>query len=177
VLIVGRLSREKDHRTLLDAVHRLRPPLNPHLLIVGDGPERGPLEERIHAGGMTSSVTLTGQTPSAEAFYGIADVAVLSSLSEGSPNALLEAMAARLPVVATKVGGIPEIVTDGESALLVAPRDPCAMSKAIAALLSDAALARRLSDRAYEVISTRYTPEVRTRRLIEIYLDALGSTR
>jgi glycosyltransferase involved in cell wall biosynthesis len=177
VLIVGRLSREKDHRTLLDAVHRLRPPLNPHLLIVGDGPERGPLEERIHAGGMTSSVTLTGQTPSAEAFYGIADVAVLSSLSEGSPNALLEAMAARLPVVATKVGGIPEIVTDGESALLVAPRDPCAMSKAIAALLSDVALARRLSDRAYEVISTRYTPEVRTRRLIEIYLDALGSTR
>jgi L-malate glycosyltransferase len=104
-------------------------------------------------------------------------VAVLSSLSEGSPNALLEAMAARLPVVATKVGGIPEIVTDGESALLVAPRDPCAMSKAIAALLSDVALARRLSDRAYEVISTRYTPEVRTRRLIEIYLDALGSTR
>ncbi len=115
ILIVGRLSREKDHLTLLEAVNRLRSQLSthitPHLVIVGEGPEKPRIEERVRRLGLDEYVTFTGQQSSAAPWYGIADVAVLSSLSEGSPNALLEAMATHVPVVATAVAGVPEIAS------------------------------------------------------------------
>ena len=175
LLIVGRLSREKDHRTLLEALADIRKTsgVASHLLVVGDGPERGAIEAARDELGLRGAVTLAGQAPSAEPFYGIADVCVLSSLSEGSPNALLEAMAARVPVVATAVGGIPEIVTDRESALLIPPRNRKAMAAALAAVLSDAALARRLTEEAYQRILAHHTPESRLRRLLEIYRGVL----
>jgi glycosyltransferase involved in cell wall biosynthesis len=169
ILIVGRLSREKDHLTLLEAVHRLRPAIAPHLIIVGDGPERQRIDEKIRQLNLEGYVTLTGHQSSAEAWYGLADVAVLSSLSEGSPNALLEAMATNVPVVATAVGGVPEIVTDEESALLVKPGDAAAMSAAIARILNEPKLAARLAQRSHELIVERHTPEARVRRLVAIY--------
>ncbi|MGB9454470.1 MAG: glycosyltransferase family 4 protein [Bryobacteraceae bacterium] len=181
ILIVGRLSREKDHLALLRALSQLAAPragdgaANVHLLIVGEGPERPSIEAAIRDLGLGEVVTLTGQVPSAEPYYGIADLAVLSSLSEGSPNALLEAMAARVPVVATAVGGIPEIVSDRETALLVPPRDPEALCRAMRELLANETLAGGLAARASELILTRHTPEARTRRLVEIYTAALAS--
>jgi len=170
VLTVGRLSSEKDHGTLLEAMRRLRDMApEAHLAMVGDGPERPKIEETIRALGLTGSVTLTGQVPSAEPYYGIAEVCVLSSRSEGSPNALLEAMAASVPVAATAVGGIPEMVSDGESALLTPPGDCAALTNAMAALLTDGNLARKLAERAREIVLERHAPEARTRRLVEIY--------
>lgn len=169
ILIVGRLSREKDHVTLIEAVARLRPRFAPHVVVVGDGPERTRIEERVRALDMAGAVTLTGHQNSAEPFYGIADIAVLSSWSEGSPNALLEAMAAGVPVVSTAVGGVPEIVSNGESALLAPPGDPEPMAEAIGRMLGDSALAVRLAAHARQAILDRYTPEQRTRRLVEIY--------
>jgi glycosyltransferase involved in cell wall biosynthesis len=169
ILIVGRLSREKDHLTLLEAVNRLRTRLSPWLVIVGEGPERSRIERKIRALGLEDYVCLTGQQKSAEPYYGIADVAVLSSLSEGSPNALLEAMAAKVPVVATAVGGIPEIVTHGESALLVEPGDARSMADSIGRLLDKRHEAESLVAKAHALILERYGPEQRTRRLIEIY--------
>src|SRR5271157_264182 len=118
---------------------------------------------------MSDAVTLTGQVPSAEPYYGVADVAVLSSLSEGSPNALLEAMATNVPVVATAVGGVPEIVTNEESALLIQPGDAGSMSAAMLRLLTDAGLAERLTSRSRELILERHEPVARMRKLIEIY--------
>jgi glycosyltransferase involved in cell wall biosynthesis len=82
---------------------------------------------------------------------------------------LLEAMAAGVPVVATAVGGVPEMVTHGESALLIQPGDCQAMTSAIAALLGDGDLARKLAARAREVVLERHAPEARTRRLVEAY--------
>ncbi len=169
ILIVGRLSREKDHLTLLHAVHQLPASCNPHLLLVGEGPERAAIEDQIQRLQLTDRVTLTGHQPSAEPFYRIANVAVLSSLSEGSPNALLEAMAANVPVVATPVGGIPEIVTHQESALLVEPGDVSTMSTAIQNLIESAGLAQQLVSRSRELIRQRHTPEARIHRLSEIY--------
>jgi len=169
ILIVGRLSREKDHLTLLEGVARLPSELHPHLIIVGEGPERPRIEERIRGLSLTDSVTLTGQQESAEPYYGVAQVAVLSSLSEGSPNALLEAMAAGVPVVATRVGGIPEIVTHGESALLIEPGDPAAMKDSLAALLKDSALARKLIEQAGQRILNSHSPEARMAKLLDIY--------
>jgi glycosyltransferase involved in cell wall biosynthesis len=121
------------------------------------------------------AVTLAGQVASAEPYYGIADVAVLSSLSEGSPNALLEAMAARVPAVSTAVGGVPEIVTNRESALLIQPGDPQALSDAIRELLTSRELADSLVSRAYQLVETRHTPDSRTRHLIDIYSRVLSS--
>jgi glycosyltransferase involved in cell wall biosynthesis len=169
ILMVGRLSLEKDHLMLLEAINRLSPSLSPHLIIVGEGPERLSIEQRIRALNLSGAVTLTGQQDSAEPYYGIADVAVLSSRSEGSPNALLEAMAAGVPVVATRVGGIPEMVTDNESALLVKPGDVSAMTDAIARLLEDSQLAARLTERSRELIRDRHAPDARMRRLVDIY--------
>jgi glycosyltransferase involved in cell wall biosynthesis len=181
ILIVGRLSREKDHMGLLRAFHELvSAPAgervdNAHLLIVGEGPERARIEAAIRSFGLSEMVTMTGQVPSAESYYGIAELAVLCSLSEGSPNALLEAMAARVPIVATAVGGIPEIVSDRVSALLVPPRMPDALCLAMRELLSNEVLARALAARACELIVTRYTPEIRRERLVGIYTAALAS--
>ena len=169
ILIVGRLSREKDHLTLIEAVHRLRARLSPCLLIVGEGPERPRIERKIRELELEECVRLIGQQKSAEPYYGIADLAILSSLSEGSPNALLEAMAAKVPVVATAVGGIPEIVTRGESALLVTPRDVGGMADAMARLLENRPVAQSMVAKAYALIEERYAPEQRTRRLVEIY--------
>lgn len=169
ILIVGRLSREKDHLTLLEAVSRLRDVVPPHLVIVGDGPERPRIEERVRHLGLGGSVTFTGHQSSAEPWYGIADAAVLSSLSEGSPNALLEAMATGVPVVATAVGGVPEIVAHEESALLIRPGDPAGMSAAIARILTEPGLADRLKKRSHELIRERHEPEARTRKLVSVY--------
>jgi glycosyltransferase involved in cell wall biosynthesis len=171
ILLVGRFSREKDHLTLLEAAARLRAGGVPkaHLVLVGDGPERARIEHAIAALGLSGAVTLTGQVPSAEPFYGIADAAVLSSLSEGSPNALLEAMAVGVPVVATKVGGIPEIVSHGESALLIAPGDRDGMAAALEKVLADGAFATRLAAEARRIIETRHTPEMRMEQLVAIY--------
>lgn len=169
ILIVGRLSLEKDHLALLRAVAAL--PMRDHLrlVIVGDGPERAAIETLAKSLGMEHVVLLVGQQPSAEPFYGIADFAVLSSRTEGSPNALLEAMAAGVPVVATRVGGIPEIVDDGVSALLVPPGDPTALSAALQKLLADPALVRRLRANALDAIALAYNPERRAARLASIY--------
>jgi glycosyltransferase involved in cell wall biosynthesis len=181
ILIVGRLSREKDHLGLLRAFSQLKmagareAAANAHLLIVGEGPERARIEAAIRNLGLSEVVTLTGHVASAEPYYGMANLAVLSSLSEGSPNALLEAMAARVPVVATAVGGIPEIVSDRESALLVPPRNPEALCRAMLELLENDALARGLAERANGLILTRHTLEARSRRLVEIYTAALAS--
>jgi glycosyltransferase involved in cell wall biosynthesis len=118
---------------------------------------------------MRDKVTLAGQCDSAQRFYGIARVAVLSSLTEGSPNALLEAMSAGVPAIATKVGGIPEIVTHGESALLIEPASVDQMHDALHRLLGDDELASRLARRSEQLIAERHTPLARAARLAAIY--------
>jgi glycosyltransferase involved in cell wall biosynthesis len=171
ILIVGRLSREKDHLTLLEAVARLPSELLPHVVIVGEGPERPHIEERMRTLHLTNSVTLTGQQETAEPYYGIAQVAVLSSRSEGSPNALLEAMAVGVPVVATRVGGIPEIVSDHESALLIEPGDVTAMKGSLTALLQDPVLAGNLVQHARQRILKHHSPEARVTKLVDTYTN------
>ncbi|MCC6262690.1 MAG: glycosyltransferase [Bryobacterales bacterium] len=170
VLIVGRLSREKDHICLLRAVRSILARREIQLVVVGDGPERAPIEAAIRELGLGDFVTLTGQQPSAEPYYGIAAIAVLSSLSEGSPNALLEAMAAGVPAVATQVGGIPEIVTHEESALLAPPGDSDALAAALLRILvEEPHLGEALASRARTLVLERHTPQARVCTLSRIY--------
>lgn len=177
VLAIGRLSREKAHVDLLGAFARLRddyPELEAKLLLVGDGPERGALELAARAAGIHERVIFAGQLSEVNAYYAAADVMALPSHSEGSPYVLLEAMAASLPVVATAVGGVPEMVVDGESALLVAPREPRAMADALYRVLTDEELSRRLAANASALISTRYAPETHLHALVSIYHQAIS---
>jgi glycosyltransferase involved in cell wall biosynthesis len=167
VLIVGRLSREKDHISLLEAFARLDVPA--HLVVVGEGPERPVIESAIARLRLTGRVTLTGQQPTAEPFYAMARVAVLSSRTEGSPNALLEAMAAGVPAVATAVGGVPETARHGVEAALVPPGDAAAMERELRKLLTDEDWARRLRENALALIERQYHPLARAERLAGIY--------
>src|SRR3984957_8044922 len=113
ILSIGRLSREKAHADLIAAVaHLLR--MNPQrklrLVLVGDGPDRKRLQEAAAAAGLSRMIVFAGQQKDVRPWYGIAQLFVLSSLSEGSPNVLLEAMAAGVPIVSTAVGGVPAML-------------------------------------------------------------------
>ena len=170
LLIAARLSKEKDHSTLLRALADLRDKrhLAPRLIVLGDGPERPHIDAAIGSLGLAGQVILLGWVPS-EPYYGIADAAVLSSVIEGSPNAILEAIGAGVPVVATAVGGIPEIVADGESALLVPPGDAARMAEALHAVLTSPELSQRLAARGREIAARNHSPEARVRAICEVY--------
>jgi glycosyltransferase involved in cell wall biosynthesis len=131
------------------------------------------LEAAAELPGLKERVVFAGQVSDVNSFYAAADVFVLPSHSEGSPHVLLEAMAAEVPVVATSVGGVPEIVEDDVSALLVPSADPTALASAISRVLNDKELARRLTKNAAELITTRYTPENYVRSLVKIYREVI----
>lgn len=172
VLTVGRLSREKAQMDLLVAFNHLLkyvPETNVKLVIVGDGPERGPLAAAAASLGLSERVVLIGEVADVRPYYAAANVFVLPSHSEGSPYVLLEAMSARVPIVATAVGGVPEMVTHEQTALLVPSQDSHAMAAAIARILGDQELARRLTNDAYNRVTTAYAPETQIRSLIELY--------
>lgn len=180
VLAVGRLSKEKAHIDLLAAFSRLResnPELKARLIIVGDGPERSRLETAADSFGCKGHVVFAGQVSDVWPFYSAADVFALPSHSEGSPNVLLEAMAAGIPIVASEVGGVPEMVEHNQSALLVPANDPPALAAAIARVLTDSDLARQLTANALALVATRYTPENYVRSLTEIYREVVKARR
>lgn len=135
---IGRLVPAKDYRTLIKAMGLLREKgCSVELYIVGDGPERASLESEIADLGLTSVIHLTGFQSDTQTWLGRFHTFVLSSIREGQPMALLEAMAAGLPIVATRVGGIPETIASGSEGLLVEPGDPEGLARAMETLLSD----------------------------------------
>ena len=173
---IGRLSREKGHRYLVTAL----PPLesaNVCLLLIGEGPERERLEEQVKQLGLQGKVLFVGHQRDPLPFYDLADVFVLPSLSEGSSNALLEAMRAAKPIVATRVGGTPETATDGLSALLVPPGDPGSLARAIDRILKDSKLAAALGREAADTIMSRFSPEAYFRSLMSIYREVCATER
>lgn len=172
IIAIGRLSREKAHIHLVRAFEHLRARGSGalRLVIAGDGPERRMLEQAAGKG-----VVFTGQVRDPAPYFAIADVMALPSLSEGSPNVLLEAMAAGVPVVATRVGGIPEMVEDGVSALLAPPADPPALAAAIGRLLDDPSLAAAIADKAGALLARRYSPLHRARTLAALYAKVLAT--
>jgi len=180
LVAVGRLSSEKGHLDLIRAIASLEgraglPPF--HLLIVGEGPMRGSIKDRCRGSYLALRVTLTGHQADVGPYYAAADLLVMPSRTEGSPNALLEAMAHGVAVLATRAGGIPEIVTSGESAWLVETGDADSLTEALCRLLVDAALRRRLAAEALRLVKERYTPEQYRRRLLDIYRLLLCRSR
>jgi glycosyltransferase involved in cell wall biosynthesis len=177
VLAVGRLSREKGHRDLVDALallHRMESALKFKLVIVGEGPERESLERASREKGLSAQVLFIDHVEDVAPYYAIADALALPSHSEGSPNVLLEAMAAGVPVVATKVGGVPEIGIDDESALLVPAHEPQLFANALRRILVDADLAQALRANATARVASCFSPESYAESLIRIYQEIVS---
>ena len=130
-LAVGSLLPVKDYETLLRAFAALDIGFRPRLLIAGDGPLHETLTKEVHRLGLDSRVTLLGTRQDVDELLDLADAFVMSSRSEGMPNALMEAMAAGKPVVATKVGGVEELITHGREGYLVEPGRPAGLVHAM----------------------------------------------
>ena len=162
---VARLAPQKDHATLIEAARQL--PEGVRVVVVGDGELRRELERR--ADGLP--VELVGARDDVPELLASFDVFAFPSLFEGLCLAVIEAQAAGVPVVATPVGGIRETVVDGETGLLVPPRDPAALAVAIRRLLDDPDLARRLAEEARRRVRETYSEQ----RMIELTLGLYGT--
>jgi glycosyltransferase involved in cell wall biosynthesis len=128
-------------------------------VLVGDGKLRAGIERKIAEGGMTKNVILLGTRTDVSEIMRLSDVVVLCSHEEGFPNVVLEAMAAGRPVVATRVGGVPEIVEDEKTGLLVPPRDPEKLAEGIMRVLRDRRAAEAMGQRGLELVRERFTIE------------------
>jgi glycogen synthase len=169
VLFAGRLAPQKGVSTLVAAAGLLKHP-SAQVLLVGDGPERKALEKeakRIRVGDRFHFVGFVAheRLPAAMAH---ADLLVLPSIYEELGTVLLEAMQAALPIVASNIGGIPDVIEDGVNGLLVSPGEPEALARAIDRLLADRDLARRLSEGAQERAKD-YDWEVLAERVLRVY--------
>lgn len=165
LVVVAKLMEQKGHRVLLEAL----PPVverHPGLQVVlaGDGPLRDEIVERARGLGLEERIHLVGNRSDVAELLAASDCFVLPSLWEGLPMALLEAMAARLPVVATEVSGSRDVVVDGVSGLLVAPGDPAALSTAILGVLADPSRAQALGRAARTRVEAEFSGRTQARR-------------
>jgi len=178
ILCPRRLVPKNGVKFLIESLTFLRPQLNQlSVLIVGDGPERENLEERVVELGLQDSVIFAGSQSNDDlpAFYADADFVAIPSLMEATSIAGLEAMACARAVVATEVGGLPEIIDDGVTGLLVPPRDPEALSAAIMRLIENSELRRHLGQAARARVEREFTWEHVARETARAYEQAITS--
>jgi L-malate glycosyltransferase len=160
ILLVARLDYLKDHATALrafDLVRRERP--DARLILVGDGPERDAVERRVADLGLGESVRLLGLRRDVPRLVRAADVFLLTSISEGIPLTVLEAMAAEVPVVATRVGGLSEVVEDGQTGLLAPAGDAASLAAHVLRLAGDPGLRGELARRGRRRVEDLFSEE------------------
>ena len=175
VVSVAKLYRQKGHLVLIDAMRRVMAVRgHVHLVLAGDGPERSAIESAVRAAGQSERIHILGERGDVGELLAASDVFVLASLWEGLPMALLEAMASRLPVVATAVAGSSQVIEDRHSGLLVPPGDPEALATAISEICDDAGLAEHLRRRGRERVEREFSAAAQARAHAELYarLDA-----
>ena len=166
VLGVGRLSPEKAFDALIRALPELP---GVHALIVGEGGDRARLEALAAELNVRGRVHLPGWSRDARRAFAAADVFALPSLREGLPNVLLEAMALGVPAVASRIAGIPRVVTDGVDGFLIPPGDSGALAGQLEPLLADPELRTRVAAAARATVESRYSFADRMARLAESY--------
>lgn len=176
LLTPGRLAEQKGIEYLLRALPALDDAIlcNIRCVIAGTGPLEERLRQLTSDLGLNNYVRFVGFQRDIGSILNAADLVVLPSLWEGLSIAVLEAMAAGRPIITTNIGSNSELLTSEKDALLVPPKDPKALAKAITTLVSDRALAARLAESASEKFSRNYTVEVMTENYRRLYLDILG---
>jgi glycosyltransferase involved in cell wall biosynthesis len=166
---VARLVPVKNHAMLLRALAELEQDL--HLVLIGEGPARRELEALVDELQLRSRVHFTGELVEVTNLHQFFDVSVLCSHSEGFPNSVIEALAAGCPVVATSVGGVPEVIADRRTGLLVPPDSPQALAASLRELQRDAGLRRRLSEAGIDCVRVKYHQSAVIARLEALYQD------
>jgi glycosyltransferase involved in cell wall biosynthesis len=175
VLTLSRLSYEKGIDTLIEAAARLKS-THPRtrIVVVGDGPDRDALRQQIDSAGLRETVRLAGFSADVWPALAAADIVCIPSKSEGMPNVLLEAMVMNKPVVATRVGGIPEAIEHESSGLIVDAQRPDQLANALARLIDDRQLADRLASRGKQIAATRFSVETVARKYEDVYRAMTG---
>jgi glycosyltransferase involved in cell wall biosynthesis len=175
ILTVARFTEQKDHRTLLGAIPAVlaREPCA-HFLWIGSGPLEQPLREAVRQQALDRHVQLLGQRDDVPDLLSAADLFVLPSRFEGLPLALLEAMAARLPVVATRVCGMTEVVRDGTTGLIVEPGDPDALAAAVLRVLRRPELGTRLGASGCAYVEREFGAARMGRETLALYRQLLA---
>jgi glycosyltransferase involved in cell wall biosynthesis len=176
--VVARLEPEKGHPTLLEAWPRvLQKVPGAYLLVVGEGTRRAELEQLARDLRIAHRVVFTGRRDDVPAVTAALDVAVLPSYREAQGLTILEAMALSRPVVASNVGGIPEVIQDGATGLLVPPRDPEALAAAIVRILTDHPLADTLARAGHDLVHDRFCLELMVKEIEAIYDEGARAVR
>jgi len=181
ILYVGNLIPRKGVRFLIDALKRLPPNIPAKLLILGEGTDRPKLEAQVRELGLNGRVSLPGRVPDPDLHRALreANVFVLPSIvdkrgdTEGLGVVLLEAMSYRVPVIGSAIGGITDIIADGETGLLVPPEDSAAIAAAVQRIASEPALAERLADAGSRRVRERFGWDAITAAWLECYNAAL----
>jgi glycosyltransferase involved in cell wall biosynthesis len=174
LVAAGRLSAEKGHRFLVEALAKLKHTPEPHAVVLGEGREREPLNKLARILGIESRLHFAGFRRDVLACLRAADVVVNPSLTEGLPNVVLEAQSLSVPVVATNVGGVSEILDGGRTGWLVAPNDPEALAAAIRDALTDRDRAAEKAAAGQTRILEHFTFSLQAERLMAAYDDAVG---
>jgi glycosyltransferase involved in cell wall biosynthesis len=171
---VGRLDEAKGFRFLLDAVAmlpRTQPPIT--LALAGDGPLRQSLQTRASELGIADRVHFLGFRGDVRAVYEALELFVLPSLCEALPYALLEAMAARLPAIGARVGGVSEIIVDGETGLIVPPHDAKSLTAALRRLIDSPELRQRMGEASRDRVVGHFDEKEMVRQTIQLYRELL----
>jgi glycosyltransferase involved in cell wall biosynthesis len=172
----GRLSPEKGFAVLVDAAAIvLRQVPDAGFVVFGEGPLADDLTRQIAAHGLEGRFVLAGFRDDVDRFQPHLDLSVLPSYTEGLPNAVLEACAARVPVVATAVGGTPEVLADGDNGYLVPPGDADALAHRIRDLLDSVTLRRQMGKRGRERVETHFTFEAQSQRYQRLFATLSAS--
>ncbi len=175
VVAVGRLSKEKAFDVLIQAFSDLlQTGIDATLVIAGDGPERDALQSRITSFGCDNSIRLVGHVADPRDVYAAADVFALSSTSEGLPNSLLEAMACGVPVVATAVGAVPNVITDEANGLLIQPGEASPLTLALSRLLSNEDLRTQFASAGHRTIEEQFSFKHRMQKVAAVYDSLLA---
>jgi len=178
VLFVGRLVHNKGPQTFVDSLPTVfeRIP-DAEAAVVGPGPMCEELERRCDELGIADRVTFHGYVDDVPEMMHAADVFCLPSFSEGLPLTLLEAMASQLPPVVSAVGGVPDVIRDGETGLLVSPGDTEAVGSAVAKLLESPTRRREIGERARQYVIKEHSWDARISEIIEVYKDVACDAR
>jgi len=176
ITMIGRLHPQKDHQTLLTAFQQVASELpNAYLLIVGEGPLRAKLEQYTQSLGIEGRVKFTGLRRDIPAILAITDVFVLSTLWEGLPIVLLEAMAAAKPVIASDVDGNREVVVNEETGLLVPPGNPEALAQTIIRLAKEPQKAKEMGQKGLERAKRHFSMELMCQQIANLYTELAKS--
>jgi len=175
---IGRFSPVKGHRFFIEAFRKVvaeRP--DAQGIIVGQGPEEEDLRQLIRRYNLGGSFRLAGSTPHTAMYLALLDIFVFPSVQEGLGLSLLEAMASGRPCVASRIGGVSDIIRDGETGLLVPAQDPDALGGAMIRLLGDPLLGRKLGENARRSVARDFSLETMVEKVLRLYNEVVDSHR